>query len=206
MMLFPPDQSNLLPYDGTLIDYGCIYDLTTAQIIFDYLMAHTPWQQDEYLKNFGSGKKTIEKHIITDRKVAWYSQSAQTYTYAGKTKQAHAFSPAILKLKTKVEEISGESYNACLLNLYHTGLEGMTWHSDSESEITKGSAIASLSFGAKRKFMFKHKKTKERLDMWLDTGQLIVMKDSIQTHWLHCVPKSKTISEARINLTFRTIS
>lgn len=208
MDLFAEQQDpnhNLLPYDGRVNDYGCIYDAATAETIFQYLLANTPWQHDEFLKQFGSGDTLEQRHIITDRKVAWYAAQAKTYTYAGSTKQAHAWSPALHKLKSRVEEVTQASFNACLLNLYHSGNEGMTWHSDNESEIVKGAPIASLSFGATRKFMLKHKRTKQRIDLWLGSGQLIVMRDTTQTHWLHSVPKTKKVSLPRINLTFRTV-
>lgn len=198
-------SKNLLPYGGEVYDFGCVYDAKTAQVICDYLLANTPWAHDEYIKTFGTGADIETKHIFTDRKVAWYANTAQTYAYAGSTKEAYAFSPAITKLKAKVELVTGASFNACLLNLYHTGLEGMTWHSDSESEMLHGAPIASLSFGAARKFMLKHKKTKERIDLWLAPGQLIVMQGTTQTHWLHCVPKTKKVLTPRINLTFRAL-
>lgn len=202
--LHDPTQ-NLLPYDGEVYDHGCVYDAETAETIFQYLLAQTPWRHDEYIKQFGSGEQMETRHIITDRKVAWYAAEQKAYAYAGSNQIPHAWSPAIEKLKSKVEQHTQVSYNACLLNLYHSGSEGMTWHSDSESEIVKGAPIASLSFGAQRKFMLKHKRTKERVDLWLTSGQLIVMRGTTQQHWLHCVPKTKKVDLPRINLTFRTI-
>jgi alkylated DNA repair dioxygenase AlkB len=62
-----------------------------------------------------------------------------------------------------------------------------------------------LSFRASRKFYFKHKNTKAKVECLLTNGSLLTMKDETQTHWLHSLPKSKKIKEARINLTFRTI-
>ena len=106
-------------------------------------------------------------------------------------------------VKQKVEAINGASYNACLLNLYHEGEEGMGWHRDNEKEIVAGSSIASLSFGAVRKFTFKHATTNERLDIELANGSLLDMKGVIQEHWYHSLPKTKKIKQMRINLTFR---
>jgi alkylated DNA repair dioxygenase AlkB len=103
------------------------------------------------------------------------------------------------------EEISGETYNSCLLNLYHTGEEGMGWHSDGEKDLKKDGAIASMSFGAERKFAFKHKETKERVDIFLENGSLLVMKGITQSHWVHRLPPTKRIKTPRVNLTFRTI-
>ena len=108
-------------------------------------------------------------------------------------------------LKKMVEKETGENFNSCLLNLYHDGSEGMAWHSDGETDLEKNGAIASLSFGAERKFCFKHKKTKETVSLILQHGSLLVMKDETQSYWLHRLPPTKKIDHPRINLTFRTI-
>ena len=104
-----------------------------------------------------------------------------------------------------IEQQSGETYNSCLLNLYHSGDEGMAWHSDAEKDLKQHGAIGSVSFGAERKFMFKHKETKETVSVVLQHGSLLVMKDTTQSHWLHRLPPTKLVSKPRINLTFRTI-
>jgi alkylated DNA repair dioxygenase AlkB len=110
---------------------------------------------------------------------------------------------ALIGIKQKVEAITGAKYNACLLNLYHEGEEGMGWHQDNEKEMVAGSSIASLSFGAVRKFAFKHATTNERLDIELAHGSLLDMKGEIQAHWYHSLPKTTRIKQMRINLTFR---
>lgn len=92
-----------------------------------------------------------------------------------------------------------------MLNLYHHGSEGMAYHSDAEKDLKKNGAIASLSLGAERKFSFKHKTIKERVDIVLKKGSLLIMKDETQTYWLHRLPPTKKITSPRINLTFRTI-
>lgn len=104
-----------------------------------------------------------------------------------------------------VEKTSGVSFNSCLLNLYHNGEEGMAWHSDDERSLGKNTTIASLSFGAERKFCFKHKITKTTVSIMLGNGSLLVMKGATQTNWLHSLPKTKKVSSPRINLTFRNI-
>lgn len=72
-------------------------------------------------------------------------------------------------------------------------------------DLKKNGAIGSVSFGAERKFAFKHKETKEKVELVLEHGSLLVMKGVTQTHWLHRLPPTKRISTPRINLTFRTI-
>jgi alkylated DNA repair dioxygenase AlkB len=117
-----------------------------------------------------------------------------------------AWTPELLKLKKIVEEQTGETYNSCLLNLYHNGEEGMAYHSDGEKDLKKNGAIASLSFGAERTFAFRHKVTKERISIVLEHGSLLVMKGETQTNWLHRLPPTKRVHAPRVNLTFRTIA
>ena len=108
-------------------------------------------------------------------------------------------------IKKRIEDESKDSFNSCLLNLYHEGAEGMGWHSDNEKELLPKAAIASISLGSDRKFSFKHKQSKETVSLTLKNGSLLLMKGEIQDHWLHQLPKTKKIIDARINLTFRSI-
>ncbi|MFM1962264.1 MAG: hypothetical protein RLZZ172_1109 [Bacteroidota bacterium] len=193
----PDFEKNLLPQDGEVFYHGRILDLQKATQFKDELMNDIAWENDQAVI-FG-------KLIITKRKVAWYGDSQFSYTYSGITKTALPWTPALEALKRMVEELSGETYNSCLLNLYHTGEEGMAWHSDGEKDLKKNGAIASLSFGAERKFAFKHKQTGEVVNTFLEHGSLLVMKGTTQTHWLHRLPPTKKVDAPRINLTFRTI-
>ena len=189
------ETANLLHKDGTAHYYGKILPYREANRYFDLLLQNIQWKNDE--------ANILGKHIVTKRKVAWYGNSDYSYAYSNTTKQALAWTRELSVLKRLVEEITGESFNSCLLNLYHNGNEGLGWHSDDEKSIGKYTPIASLSFGAERKFSFKHKQTKQTVSLVLGHGSLLVMKDATQTNWLHSLPKSNRITQARINLTFR---
>lgn len=188
---------NLLPYDGIVHYYGRLIPSKKADDYFQGLLNGIEWRNDEAVI-FG-------KRMITKRKVAWYGDEAFEYTYSNVTKLALPWTNVLLELKRLTEEHSGETYNSCLLNLYHSGDEGMAWHSDGEADLRKNGAIGSLSFGAERKFAFKHKRSKEKITLLLEHGSLLVMKGETQTHWLHRLPPTKIIHSPRINLTFRTI-
>ncbi len=188
---------NWLPKDGEVNYHGKILSIEEATRFYESLFHEIEWRNDEALI-FG-------KRILTKRKVAWYGDLPFEYTYSKITKMALPWTENLLILKKLVEEQSGEKYNSCLLNLYHTGDEGMAWHSDGETDLKKNGAIASLSFGAERKFAFKHKQTKEKVEIHLEHGSLLIMKGTTQTHWLHRLPPTKKINTPRINLTFRTI-
>ncbi|MCA0396685.1 MAG: alpha-ketoglutarate-dependent dioxygenase AlkB [Bacteroidetes bacterium] len=174
-----------------------VMDSAEADDYFNQLLKNIEWKNDEAIM-FG-------KRIITKRKVAWYGSEPFAYMYSRVTKYALPFIPALLALKALAEKVSGETYNSCLLNLYHTGEEGMAWHSDDEPDLKREGAIASISLGAERKFAFKHKKTGEKVELQLASGTLLVMKGSTQTHWWHRLPPTKKVKTPRINLTFRTI-
>lgn len=188
---------NWLPYGGTVNYYGKLFSHKAANNYLEKLLNTIEWRNDEAVI-FG-------KKIITKRKVAWYGEKPFEYTYSNTTKYALLWTKELLELKTWIEKETGETFNSCLLNLYHSGEEGMAWHSDGEKDLKKDGAIASLSFGAERKFAFKHKQTKEKVELLLEHGSLLVMKDTTQTNWLHRLPPTKKISTPRVNLTFRTI-
>ncbi len=188
---------NVLPHDGVVTYYGKVLDTKEANQYFDRLLHSIEWKNDEAVI-FG-------RHIITKRKAAWYGDADYLYTYSNVTKQALAWTQELLSLRQLAEELTGTVFNSCLLNLYHNGEEGMAWHSDDEKSLGKNTSIASFSFGAERKFCFRHKQTKQTISLVLEHGSLLVMKDSTQTHWLHSLPKTKKINRPRINLTFRTI-
>jgi alkylated DNA repair dioxygenase AlkB len=190
-------ERNLLPKDGTVNYFGKVFSEAEANRYFEILLNTITWKNDEAMI-FG-------KKIVTKRQVAWYGEREFEYTYSKITKKANLWTPELVLLKKKIEQKSGETFNSCLLNLYHSGKEGMAWHSDAEKDLKKNGAIASLSFGAERKFDFKHKQTKETISLNLEHGSLLIMKGATQTHWWHRLPLTQKVKETRINLTFRTI-
>jgi alkylated DNA repair dioxygenase AlkB len=191
-------HKNWLPYEGTVNYCGKLLSKEQADFYLNRLLETIAWRNDE-ANIFG-------KKIITKRKVAWYGEKPYEYTYSNTTKQALYWTRELLELKLLIEKETGESFNSCLLNLYHNEDEGMAWHSDAEIDLKKNGAIASLSFGAERKFALKHKQSKEKVALLLEHGSLLVMKGTTQTHGLHSLPPSKKITTVRINLTFRTIA
>ncbi len=189
--------NNILPEGGEGFYYGKIIPSGKADFYHETLLKTIEWKND-IANIFG-------KQIITKRKVAWYGDEPLDYTYSNNTKHALPWTTELRELKKIIEKETGETFNSCLLNLYHNGSEGMAWHSDGEKDLKENGAIASLSFGAERKFAFKHKKTKQTVSLNLEQGSLLVMKGECQKNWLHRLPPTKKIFGDRINLTFRTI-
>lgn len=195
--LFPDDRfTNILPKEGTVSYLGSVLSRSEADSLFESIFHQTKWQNDEaYI--FG-------KHTITKRKVAWFGDGSFSYSYSGVTKQALPWVSSINRVRKLVEDKTGYQYNSCLVNLYHDGTEGVGWHSDDEKSLGVNTKIASLSLGAERKFLFRHKKTKETVSIILETGSLLLMQGETQTYWNHSLPKARKILRPRINLTFRT--
>ncbi len=191
------DPENLLEGDSIVKYYGELLSLDEADRYCDLLLANIEWRQDEAI--------ILGKHLTTKRKVALYADKAYTYTYSKITRQALPWTQDLLDIKSMVEDKLGETFNTCLLNLYHNGSEGMSWHSDGEKDLKKHGVIASLSLGAERKFSFKNKATGETVSVFLEHGSLLTMSGTTQDFWLHRLPPTTKVSEPRVNLTFRNI-
>jgi len=188
---------NLLPYDGAVYYFGKVFDNVESDLIFRSLSAEIDWKPDEVIM-FG-------KKITTKRKMAWHGDMDKNYTYSAIQRVPLPWTKELLYLKKLAEEKTSSQFNSCLLNYYASGEEAMGWHSDNESMLVKHSTIASFSFGAERKFVLKHKTTKQKVEIILEHGSLLSMENEIQDHWKHALPKSMSLKQARINLTFRLI-
>ncbi len=188
---------NLLPYDGQANYFGPILE-NHADDYLHQLLRVPDWQSD-IVKMFG-------KTTVTKRKYVWFGERPYRYNYSGHSRIALPMPKIISLIKHAVEQTCESQFNACLMNLYHTGEEGMGWHSDNEPEIAKDSYIASVSLGAERRFDFKHRTSDSRLSVMLEHGSLLIMDYQSQKHWLHQLPKSTKVTEPRVNMTFRRMS
>ena len=190
-------RHNLLPFDGEVFYHGRIVNADQAWKFYEKLLKEINWEHDKFVM-YG-------KEITTRRKVGWYGDQPFPYTYSGVTKKALEWTKVLKELKDLVEKSSGVTFNSCLLNLYHNGREGMSWHSDDEKDLKRFGTIASLSLGSERKFVFKHKVDRVKVELLLEHGSLLVMKGRTQEYWKHRLPPDTAIQSPRINLTFRII-
>ncbi len=194
-MLF--DNQNLLPVDGEVFFYPGFLNKTESDSIFEQLKHQTSWKQ-ECMKMYG-------KEIPFPRLTAWYADEGKSYTYSGLKNMPEPLSPLITDLKNRCEAVAKTTFNSALLIYYRSGSDSMGWHADNEPELGKNPIIASLTFGISRKFQFKHRTiAKSTQNIVLEHGSLLIMAGATQHHWLHQIPKVKTIGE-RINITFRAI-
>ena len=194
----PTPADNLLPYDGQVNNLGVIFD--SADDLYDTLLIELPWQSDR-VTLFG-------KTHVTSRQIVWMGNDSTIYHYSGHARKAIPWSDSVFHVKHQIEQQLANigitvNFNSCLLNYYPTGMDGMGYHADDEQELGNQPIIASLSLGATRKFVLKHKKTQDKVELHLESGQLIVMQGETQKHWKHTVTKTKSIAAGRISLTFR---
>jgi alkylated DNA repair dioxygenase AlkB len=169
-----------------------------ADAFFDELSRSISWKQ-ERIKLYG-------KLIDLPRKTAWYGDEGRSYTYSGITVIPNPWTPVLLEIKKVVEPVSGVTFNSVLLNLYRGERDSVAWHSDDEPELGHNPVIGSVSFGATRRFQFKHKRDKAlRQQIDLPHGSYLLMRGPTQHSWLHQVPKETKPRGPRINLTFRVI-
>ncbi len=191
------NNKNLLPVDGKLFYEQEFLEPHCALNYISELLEEVNFKNDESIV-FG-------KYYFMNRLVGWVGEHPFTYGYANIKRKAELWGENVLKLKCLVENATGAEYNSCLLNYYPSGEDGMGWHADNERELGENPTIASLSFGATRKFSFKHNTTKEKIDVHLNNGSLLLMTGEIQHFWKHALPKTKKIKTPRMNLTFRNI-
>jgi alkylated DNA repair dioxygenase AlkB len=159
------------------------------------LIAQTDWRT-EYITLWG-------KRHAQPRLTAWHGEAR--YRYSGMTLEPRPFTPLQLLLKREVERVSGRRFNSVLLNYYRDQHDSMGFHSDDESELGAQPAIASLSFGAPRTFILKHKRLPQTLKLALGDGSLLLMAGATQANWRHGINKQRAACGPRLNLTFRNI-
>jgi alkylated DNA repair dioxygenase AlkB len=156
------------------------------------------WKQ-EPVRLFG-------REIMQPRLTAWYGAADKAYTYSGITMEPLPWTQELDQIRMDAETLAGVSFTSALLNLYRDGSDSIGWHRDNEKMLGPAPVIASVSFGASRKFQFRNYTDKKmNVSLMLGPGSVLVMRGATQRNWEHSLPKTKKLSGARINITFRII-
>lgn len=199
--LFPENSNEFeeIPIkDGILRFYPFLFSPKESEVFFTQLKENVKWKQEEI--------RIHGKIIPIPRLTAWFGDAGKTYMYSGITVEPEPWTPTLLEIKRKIEEVSNVTFNSVLLNYYRNERDSVSWHSDDESELNKNPIIGSVSFGDVRTFQLKHKTDKTlKLNKDLPDGSYLEMSGSTQHHWLHQIPKRTRKIGPRINLTFRII-
>lgn len=183
--------------NGEYLFYPNFFTKEESDLYFNKLLSDIDWKQ-ESMNMYG-------KQVLFPRLTAWYGDNDKAYSFSGIKLDPKIWSKELIEIKEKIETISEVKFNSVLLNRYRSGNDSISWHTDAEKELGQNPIIASISFGAKRNFQLRHKETKEKLDIELTNGSLLVMKGELQHFWQHQIPKTKKEITERINLTFRVI-
>jgi alkylated DNA repair dioxygenase AlkB len=199
---------NLFAGEETLFDDGVsatVYHpefLTTLESVslFQYLLDNLAWTNDT--------ARIYGQTIITKRKIVWYSDYNLNYNYSGANRVGDGqWDPEVYKIKQYLEAQTKQTYNSCLLNLYHNGQEGMSWHSDDQNHLIPNTPVAIISLGVSRYFKLRLNSDRKHTihKILLEQGSLITMSGQTQLYWQHEIPKMLSVKDIRISLTFRSM-
>jgi len=193
------NQSGILALpDAEVIIQHHFFHQNESDRIFSRLYQNVAWKQE---KTFLYGKQ-----VALPRLTAWYGDTGKNYKYSKIVMEPQPWLPILEYIKSKVEERCGEHFNSVLLNLYRDGRDSIAWHSDDEQELGNNPEIGSLSFGGTRSFRMRHKFQKGiKSNLQLTHGSLLIMRGETQHYWQHQIPKTRKLTQPRINLTFRKI-
>ena len=185
---------NLAPCDGELrLIEGAV---PRPELVLERLLAEIDWRQEK--------ARIIGREVQLPRLTAWYGDAG--YRYSGIDNPPRPWLPVLLELQATAERLAGSPFNSVLANLYRDGQDSMGWHSDDERSLGQDPVIASLSFGAVRRFRLKHKRRPETIiALDLLPGSCLVMAGALQHYWRHALPKTRKPTGPRVNLTFRLI-
>lgn len=195
-------QGKLSIPDAEVYYWPGYFSKTQADKWFERLLNKIEWQQDN-IKLFDRWSKIPRLH-------AWYGESGRETEYSGLRLKPKAWLPELLDIKQGCEQkMQAHSvnvqFNSVLANWYRNGHDCVGWHSDDEPEYGEKPNIASVTLGASRDFDMRHIVTQEKFRITLQHGSLLVMAGNTQQYWQHCIPRRATLTESRINLTFRHV-
>jgi alkylated DNA repair dioxygenase AlkB len=183
--------------DAAVVLYREVFGSEERRALFDALLLQTCWEQ-HVITVYG-------RRLPAPRLSAWYGDCGAAYSYSGIRLAPAPWTDTLLGIKQRAERLARVRFNSVLLNLYRDGRDSVGWHSDAEPDLGPNPVIASVSFGAARRFLLEHKARRLRVALVLDSGSVLVMGGATQRHWRHQLPKSSRPVAPRINLSFRVV-
>src|SRR5581483_8494206 len=179
---------------GVLVYDPHFFSAPDADRLLRVLVAETSWKQE-----YGRFGRPFP------RLTALYGDEGLTYRYSGVTYAVLLWTAELDKVRRRVEDAAAAPFNSVLLNRYRDGRDSMGLHSDDEPELGINPIVPSISLGAERRFVLRHKTKKIRRDLVLGHGSWLIMAGTLQHHWQHALPKTAEPVGERVNLTFRRI-
>jgi alkylated DNA repair dioxygenase AlkB len=145
------------------------------------------------------------KVVLQPRLSRFYADEGVSYVYSNQEFRGEEWTDELAELNQTIQKETDESFNSALVNYYRDGNDSMGLHADNEPELGKNPMIASMNFGASRKMVFRRNGIKEKFEVILNNGDLLLMSGSLQHYWKHEIPKQRKVGVPRLNITFRKI-
>ncbi|KAM9743817.1 DNA oxidative demethylase ALKBH2 isoform 1-T2 [Menidia menidia] len=194
--------------EGLDCDYALLFSRKEADNLFKQLEEEVVYSTGEEAK-----VQVFGKVYNIPRKQATYGDAGLTYTYSGVRRSACPWTPTLRYIRDAVTRATAQTFNFVLINRYKDGQDHMGEHRDDEKELDPFCPIASVSLGAARDFVFRHRDSRgkqssrqiEPVKLELTHGSLLLMNPPTNTFWYHSLPVRKRVITPRINLTFRRI-
>src|SRR2546427_771655 len=111
------------------------------------------------------------------------------YRYSGILHPSRRLAPRLEVIRRRVEAVTGRVFNSVLANLYRDGCDSVGWHRDSDYAHGGQPDIASVSFGATRRFELRDG-SGGRAAEDLASGSLLLITGDAVSQWWHRVPKT----------------
>lgn len=100
------------------------------------------------------------------------------------------WTPELMMIREKVEDLAGVQVNSVLLNYYREGNDSVAWHSDKEKVLGKRPVIASVTFGQVRSSDIRCKTNHNEIySVRLEHGSFLLMKAGLQEAFEHRISK-----------------
>ncbi len=146
------------------------------------------------------------REVESPRLSSWIGDAGARYRYSGVSFEPRQWIPSLRQLRSRLTNELATEFNSVLANRYRSGSDCMGWHSDDEPELGVQPVIASISLGATRRFLLKHRHDSSiKTGFELEHGSLLVMRGDTQHCYRHSLPRTARPIGERINLTFRKI-
>lgn len=191
------DSMNILDDDSGKIE---LFSSFNKRCRFDF---------DDLLQNLDLKQESIQlfgKTVLQPRLSRFYSDSGVSYVYSRQEFVGQRWTQELIELNEKIQEQTPHKFNSALASYYRDGIDSMGLHADNEPELGRNPTIASMNYGASRKMVFRKNATKEKIELVLNHGDLLIMSGALQHNWKHEIPKQRKIVEPRLNITFRQIT
>ena len=148
--------------------------------------------------------KVFGKECRQNRNVGFFSNVSEGYRYSNQTMRSQKLTKELAILLKKVNEDFQTDFNGILINHYEDGTHYIGKHRDDETGLDpQKSAVASISFGATRKFRIRDNDSKIVRDIPTYHGSFMMMQYNFQKLYTHEIPIEKKVKTERFSLTFR---